>query len=62
MAGGQADVSVESGAKTTQKGDGRLGAAFLDALNFVIGHRGSCGELRDGQAKGGADVVQGLAE
>jgi hypothetical protein len=35
---GEADISVEGRGKLTEQGDGGLGAAFLDALDLVIGH------------------------
>ena len=62
VAGGEADVGVEGGGEAAQQGDGGLGAAFLDALDIVLGEGGPQGQFGDGQAEGGADVVQGLAE
>jgi hypothetical protein len=62
MSAGEADVCVEGGGEAAQEGDGGFGAAFLDALDVVVGHRGAYGQFGDGQAEGGADVVQGLAE
>jgi len=62
VSAGEADVGVEGCGEATQRGDGGLGAAFLDALDVVIGQGGTQCEVGDGQAEGGADVVQGLAE
>ena len=62
MAGGGVDVGIEGGGEAAQQGDGGLGAAFLDALDIVFSERGPHGQLGDGQAEGGADVEQGLAE
>jgi len=56
------DGGVERGGEAAEQGDGRFGAAFLDAFDVVLGHRGARSDLRDGQAQLGADVVQGLAE
>ena len=62
VSAGEADVGVEGGGEAAQEGDGGLGAAFLDALDVVVGHGGAQGQFGDGQAEGGADVVQRLAE
>jgi hypothetical protein len=48
--------------RAEQQGNGGLGAAFLDALDVVPGEGGPQGQFGDGQAEGGADVVQGLGE
>ena len=62
MSGGEADICVEGGGEAAQEGDGGLGAAFLDALDVVVGQGSARGQFGDGQAEGSADVVQGLAE
>ena len=62
MSGGKAHLGVKGGGEEAQQRDGGLGAAFLDALDVVIGQGGTRGQFGDGQAEGGADVVQGLAE
>ena len=48
MSAGEADVCVEGGGEAAQEGDGRLGAAFLDALDVVVGHGGAHGQFGDG--------------
>jgi hypothetical protein len=55
-------TSALAAARRRCSGDGGLGAAFLDALDVVLGEGGPQGQFGDGQAEGGADVVQGLAE
>src|SRR6185312_4987471 len=62
MPRGEVDGGVEGGGQPSEQGNGRLSAAFLDALDVILGHRGPCGEFGDGQAEFGADVVQGFAE
>ena len=62
VAGGEVDVGVEGGGEVAQQGDGGLGAAFLDALDVVLSEGGPQGQFGDGQAEGGADVIQGLAK
>src|SRR6202012_4623118 len=59
---GEADVGVEGSGEAAQEGDGGLRTAFFDALDVVIGQVCAQGEFGDGQAEGGTDVVQGLAE
>ena len=54
--------ALRAAARRRSRGDGGLGAAFLDALDIVLGEGGPQGQFGDGQAEGGADVVQGLAE
>jgi hypothetical protein len=62
VSAGEADVCVEGGGEAAQEGDGGLGAAFLDALDVLVGQGGADGQFGDGQAEGGPDVVQRLAE
>ena len=62
MSAGEADICGEGGGEAAEEGDGGLCAALLDALDVVVGQGGAHGEFGDGQAEGGADVVQGLAE
>ena len=38
MSCGKADISIEGRRKLTEQGDAGLSAAFLDALDLVIGH------------------------
>jgi len=54
-------VGVERRGEAAEQGDGGLGAALFDALDHVTGYVGALGEFSDGEAEGGADVVQGLA-
>jgi hypothetical protein len=54
--------ALRAAARRRSRGDGGLGAAFLDALDVVLGEGGPQGQFGDGQAEGGADVVQGLAK
>lgn len=60
VSGSEADGGVERGGQAPEQRDSRLGAALLDALDVVLGHRGPVGQFSDGQAEFGADVVQGL--
>jgi hypothetical protein len=62
MPRGEAGISVEGRRKSTEQGDGGLGAALLDALNLVIGHAYTLGQVGNRQAKGGKDVIHGLPE
>jgi hypothetical protein len=62
VSAGEVDVSVEGGGQAAQERDGRLGAAFLDALDVIVGQGGAVGQFGDGHAEGVADVVQGLAK
>jgi hypothetical protein len=54
---GEADLGVEGCREPTKQGNGRLGAALLDALDFVIRHARTLGKVGDGEAEGGADVI-----
>jgi hypothetical protein len=38
VARGEANVGVEGSSQTAEQGDGRLGAALLDALNLINAH------------------------
>jgi hypothetical protein len=38
---GEADICVEGGGEAAKEGDGGLGAAFLDALDVVVGQGGA---------------------
>lgn len=60
--GGEVDGGVERGGEAAEQGNGRLGAAFLDALDAILGHRGPRSEFRHGQAELDTDVIQCLAE
>jgi hypothetical protein len=60
--GSQADVSIKSSGETPQERDRRLGTAFFDALNLIIGHLCSCCQISDAETQGVADVVYGLPE
>jgi hypothetical protein len=57
---GKADISVEGRRKLTEQRDGGLGAAFLNALDLVIGHACAACQVGNGQAEGGSDVIHGL--
>jgi hypothetical protein len=43
VAGGEVNIGVEGGGEAARQGDGRLGAAFLDALDVVFGEGGPLG-------------------
>ena len=51
----QADVRVESGGQPPEQGDGGLGAALFDALDFIGGHVSPAGQVGDAEAYYGSD-------
>ena len=58
VARGEANVGVEGSRETAKQGDGRLGAALLDALNLINGHARTHSEFGYGHRQSGAPVVQ----
>jgi hypothetical protein len=45
VSAGEADVGVESGGEAAQERNGGFGAAFLDALDVVVGQGGARGQV-----------------
>ena len=48
VSAGEPDVGVEGGGEAAQEGDGGLGAAFLDALDVVVGQGRAGSQFGDG--------------
>ena len=58
----QAHVRVESSGQPPEQGDGGLGAALFDALDFIGGHVSPASQVGNAQIQGAALIVYGLAE
>ena len=58
----QAHVRVESSGQPPEQGDGGLGAALFDGLDFIDGHVSPAGQVGNAQTQGVALVVDRLAE
>ena len=57
-----AHICVEGRGEAARQGDGGLGPAFLDVLDFIGGRVGAQCQLSDGHPQCGAAVIDRFAE